>query len=363
MQSSVDRLPSAWTSCLSATSESDCPLTTVQVGLCGHAYTSARHHRRSDHNSTHRRANRSPSWRAGASKYPGMKRPLGCRPARLRAASQCTGLAGVHPPVIGGDQPQLHQHLGAGHVPPGRVARAATAGMNASNASGTAPRRSPATAPRSHRPTSLPSRSSTAHGAAWPRHSRIRSSVLLSRGQTSARISSATNSGSSRLSTRLRVRWSAVRASGYEFAYIKATKGTTCTTPTLHAQLAGERTVRLVVGCYHFEQTREDSAAADRAFAAQLKRLSVWTPSARISAGKTWWCTHPAHTCTARSAGRAGPTTGCHCRLPIRVTQDYRRPGRASALPDFAGVIPRKCNYSTDCSARVKLTTAWGGSR
>ena len=70
--------------------------------------------------------------------------------------------------------------------------------------------------------------------------------------------------------------WNAVRGSGREFVYVKATEGTGYVSPILDQQVNGARGVGMTVGLYHFARpdtnTPEDEA---KAFAGELKRLDA----------------------------------------------------------------------------------------
>ncbi|KAF8602579.1 glycoside hydrolase family 25 protein [Ceratobasidium sp. AG-I] len=60
------------------------------------------------------------------------------------------------------------------------------------------------------------------------------------------------------------VDWTAVKASGVEFAYIKATESTTYTNPEFASQYNGAYDAGLIRGAYHFAQPA-DSSGADQA--------------------------------------------------------------------------------------------------
>lgn len=70
--------------------------------------------------------------------------------------------------------------------------------------------------------------------------------------------------------------WNAVRGSGREFVYIKATEGTGYVSPILDQQINGARGAGMVAGLYHF--ARPDTNAPEdeaKAFAGELKRLGA----------------------------------------------------------------------------------------
>ncbi len=58
------------------------------------------------------------------------------------------------------------------------------------------------------------------------------------------------------------VDWNAVRANGAEFAYVKATEGTSYTNPYFAQQYVGSYNVGLVRGAYHFALPNNSSGAA-----------------------------------------------------------------------------------------------------
>lgn len=73
--------------------------------------------------------------------------------------------------------------------------------------------------------------------------------------------------------------WTAVRAAGFRFVYVKATEGVGYVSPTLDQQLAGARGAGMVTGLYHYARPDTNAAEQDAAeFAAQLARLD----SARV---------------------------------------------------------------------------------
>ncbi|KAF7721769.1 hypothetical protein EC973_004142 [Apophysomyces ossiformis] len=62
------------------------------------------------------------------------------------------------------------------------------------------------------------------------------------------------------------INWNAVKASGVQFAYIKATEGTTYISPTFGSQYTGATTVGLMRGAYHFAHPDTSSGAAQANF-------------------------------------------------------------------------------------------------
>ncbi|KAF9352087.1 hypothetical protein BGX34_000178 [Mortierella sp. NVP85] len=62
------------------------------------------------------------------------------------------------------------------------------------------------------------------------------------------------------------VNWAAVKANGIEFAYIKATEGTTYKSPAFNQQYVGATQAGLIRGAYHFAQPASSSGAAQANF-------------------------------------------------------------------------------------------------
>ncbi|KAG8709352.1 hypothetical protein FRC09_000723 [Ceratobasidium sp. 395] len=58
------------------------------------------------------------------------------------------------------------------------------------------------------------------------------------------------------------VNWQTVKANGVEFAYIKATEGTTYTNPEFASQYNGAYDAGLIRGAYHFAQPADSTGAA-----------------------------------------------------------------------------------------------------
>ncbi|KXN69771.1 glycoside hydrolase family 25 protein, partial [Conidiobolus coronatus NRRL 28638] len=58
------------------------------------------------------------------------------------------------------------------------------------------------------------------------------------------------------------VNWSAVKANGIEFAYIKATESTNYKNPEFSNQYAGATNAGIIRGAYHFAQPSDSSGAA-----------------------------------------------------------------------------------------------------
>jgi GH25 family lysozyme M1 (1,4-beta-N-acetylmuramidase) len=71
------------------------------------------------------------------------------------------------------------------------------------------------------------------------------------------------------------VNWPAVKAAGIEFAYIKASDGTSSSYPTATAQFKGATDAGLVAGAYHYGQPSNSAKLNAAAFATQLKALGA----------------------------------------------------------------------------------------
>ncbi|ORX82093.1 glycoside hydrolase family 25 protein [Basidiobolus meristosporus CBS 931.73] len=62
------------------------------------------------------------------------------------------------------------------------------------------------------------------------------------------------------------INWKAVKANGVEFAYVKATEGTTFKSPAFGSQYSGATNAGLVRGAYHFAHPDVSSGAAQANF-------------------------------------------------------------------------------------------------
>ncbi|KAK3805372.1 MAG: glycoside hydrolase family 25 protein [Benniella sp.] len=79
------------------------------------------------------------------------------------------------------------------------------------------------------------------------------------------------------------VTWSAVKANGVEFVYIKATEGTTFKSGAFNSQYTGATQVGLIRGAYHFAQPASSSGAAQASFF--LANGGGWTADGRTLPG------------------------------------------------------------------------------
>lgn len=73
--------------------------------------------------------------------------------------------------------------------------------------------------------------------------------------------------------------WARVRASGYQFAYIKASQGANSTYPTAIGQFGAATANGVVAGLYHYADPSLSPQSNAIAFATQLKRLGALTSS------------------------------------------------------------------------------------
>jgi GH25 family lysozyme M1 (1,4-beta-N-acetylmuramidase) len=60
--------------------------------------------------------------------------------------------------------------------------------------------------------------------------------------------------------------WAAVHATGFQFAYVKATEGLTITDPSLNVLVPGARSAGMLAGVYHICWPSDDTAAAEAAY-------------------------------------------------------------------------------------------------
>ena len=79
------------------------------------------------------------------------------------------------------------------------------------------------------------------------------------------------------------VDWAGLWASGHRFVWVKATEGSTWTSPRYAAQVAGAREVGFLVGAYHYARPGNSAAAVQ---ARHLVSVSGgWTPDGRTLPG------------------------------------------------------------------------------
>ncbi|KAF9967817.1 hypothetical protein BGZ70_008045 [Mortierella alpina] len=79
------------------------------------------------------------------------------------------------------------------------------------------------------------------------------------------------------------INWAAVRANGVEFAYIKATEGTTSRSPAFNRQYNGAANASLLRGAYHVARPDRSSGAEQAKFF--LEQGFGWTPNGKTLPG------------------------------------------------------------------------------